>query len=218
MGVDPLLAGYKKFLHQEFGLKKKDYEKLEEPHTPSTLFVGCSDSSVSPEVLVHANPGDTMVIRNAGNIIPAFGADLGGPISASLEFAIRGLQVQRIIVCGHYPCLAMDTLLHPEDLEAMSEVESWLQQAEAVKIVVDARYSEATDEERLRKCVENNVLMQLRRLMTYPSVTELAVEGQLEIMGWVLNEPSGALFQYYEREGKFVPVEDELFSVTPFLA
>src|ERR1700722_3465017 len=40
--------------------------------SPKILFIGCSDSRVPPELILHAQPGQLFVIRNAGNFVPTY--------------------------------------------------------------------------------------------------------------------------------------------------
>jgi carbonic anhydrase len=61
---------------------------------------------VIPELLTQAEPGELFVIRNAGNIVPSYGVEPGG-VSATVEYAVTGLGVKDIIICGHSDCGAM---------------------------------------------------------------------------------------------------------------
>ena len=68
--------------------------------SPETLFITCSDSRIDPNLLTRSKPGELFIMRNAGNIVPAHGSPAGGE-AATIEFAVAGLGVKDIIVCGH---------------------------------------------------------------------------------------------------------------------
>ncbi len=72
---------------------------------PKVLLIGCCDSRVSPEVIFDADPGEIFVIRNVANLVPPYtpNDDLHGT-SAALEFAVRSLKVEHIVVMGHASC------------------------------------------------------------------------------------------------------------------
>jgi len=66
------------------------------------------------------------IIRNAGNIIPPYGATNGGE-EAAVEYAIHTLAIQEVIICGHSHCGAMKGLLKIEKLkEDMPMRSAWL--------------------------------------------------------------------------------------------
>ena len=46
------------------------YSELENGQAPETLFITCSDSRISPNLITQTDPGEIFVIRNAGNIVP----------------------------------------------------------------------------------------------------------------------------------------------------
>ena len=112
-------------------------------HFQSTLFITCSDSRINPNLITHTEPGDLFILRNAGNIIPPHGAANGGE-GATIEFAVAGLGVQDIIVCGHSHCGAMKGLLHPESLTDMPAITAWLSHAEATRRIMREKYADRT--------------------------------------------------------------------------
>ena len=50
---------------------------------PSSMFIGCSDSRVLPELLTGSKPGDLFVLRDIANVVPPFGAGWLGDQRAS---------------------------------------------------------------------------------------------------------------------------------------
>ncbi len=78
---------------------------------PDTLYIGCSDSRVAVNVFASTRPGDLLVVRNVGNLIPPIEQNgistYGNSEWAAVEFAVSVLKVKHIIVCGHSECGAI---------------------------------------------------------------------------------------------------------------
>ena len=130
--VQQLVAGVHKFTHGVFRQQQELFERLSHGQDPQTLFITCSDSRIDPNLITHTAPGDMFVLRNAGNLIPAFGGTSGGEV-ATIEYAVTGLEVRDIVICGHSHCGAMKGLLHAESLAEMPAVAEWLKHAEATR-------------------------------------------------------------------------------------
>jgi carbonic anhydrase len=105
----------------------------------------------------------------------------------------------------------MQGLLHPEQLEQMPSVASWLQHAEATRRIVQEKYSEDTEEDRLLDAVKENVLVQLENLRTHPSVAAGLATGKLTLHGWVYEIETGHVFAYQPEQQQFRRIEE----VTP---
>lgn len=83
--------------------KKSDpeiFKNLSKEQHPEYLFIGCSDSRVSPNMITNKDLGEMFVHRNIANLTPP-GDTCTGSV---LQFAIENLEVKHIIVCGHYGC------------------------------------------------------------------------------------------------------------------
>ena len=109
--VDEVLAGLKagirRFRTEIYPEDEATYLKsVSEPQTPLALFVACADSRIDPEKITQSRPGNIFVLRNIGNMVPAYGEMLGG-VSAVMEYAVSALKVKHIVVCGHTDCGAM---------------------------------------------------------------------------------------------------------------
>lgn len=191
-----VIAGHGRFRATVYAAKKDLFEKLGNGQAPRALFISCSDSRVDPELLTGMDPGQLFVIRNAGNIVPAHRADVGGSVSAAIEYAMTALQVPNVIVCGHSGCGAMKAVLHPEDLGGLPEVAGWISHAAAARATLDAEEAERGENERLGRCVELNVLAQIDNLVTHPSVAARVARRDVRIYGWVFDIPTGEVRAY----------------------
>src|SRR5436305_5876515 len=127
--MEKLVRGVHQFQTSLFGSQRELFERLAQRQSPDALFITCSDSRINPNLITQTEPGDLFIIRNAGNIVPPYGASDGGE-GATLEFAVVGLGVKDVIVCGHSLCGAMKGLLQPESLDNLPLMSAWLKHAE----------------------------------------------------------------------------------------
>jgi carbonic anhydrase len=203
--VQELVAGVHRFKHEVFQQQQELFHRLASGQEPQTLFITCSDSRIDPNLITHTDPGDLFVLRNAGNLIPSFGSSGGGEV-ATIEFAVTGLAVRDIVVCGHSHCGAMKGLLHPEYLVEMPAVGEWLRHAEATRRIIRSKYAQLQGEPLLDAAIEENVLMQIENLQTHPAVAVALAEQKLTLHAWVYEIQSGEVFCYDDQSGQFVPL------------
>ncbi|RZT11640.1 carbonic anhydrase [Mycobacterium sp. BK558] len=178
-----LREGVSRFQQDVFPTKAELFAHLDTHHVPTTLFIGCFDARVVPELITTAEPGELFVIRTAGNLVPAYTPEPEG-VAASIEYAVNALAVQDIVVCGHSRCGAMTALAQGHDLSDTPAVAAWLQYADASR----ARTATAGD---VTALVRQNVHAQLANLATHPSVARASAEGKLSLHGWVFDISTG---------------------------
>ena len=201
--MEKVLKGLIAFQKDVFAKKKKLFASLTKQQKPSVLFVTCSDSRIDPSLLTQTEPEDLFIIRNAGNLIPTYGAAIGGS-TATIEYGVSVLQVKDIIVCGHTDCGAMTSLLHPEKLQELPAVKAWLQHAETTVRIVKDHCAHLKGDELFAATIRENVLVQLDHLRTHPAVATRLRLGDLRLHGWVYSIGTGEVWVYDEKKKSFV--------------
>ena len=173
---------------------------------PGILFITCSDSRVPPNLLTKMEFGDLFVLRNAGNMVPAYGVAHGGE-AGTIEYAMLGLDIPNIIVCGHSKCGAMGALMAPTPPAGLPVVTGWLEHAHRTRAVVDAKHPSAKQDERVAHAVEHNVLAQIQNLLTHPSVAARVATGKTKIFGWIFDIEQASLRAYDPAKKRFVELD-----------
>ena len=204
--MQKLMAGLQKFQREVFPLKKELFERLAKGQQPTTLFITCADSRVVPDLFTQSEPGEIFVIRNAGNIVPAYRLPPGG-VTATIEFAVAVLSVKHIVICGHTDCGAMKGLLHPEKLTWVPAVVDWLGQAEATRRVVLENYKGLDEPAMVDALIRENVLVQLKNLETHPSVISRTARGELQLYGWIYNIGTGDVESFDADKQSFIRLD-----------
>ncbi len=158
--------------------------------TPLALFVSCSDSRVSPELLTGAGLGDLFVLRTLANVVPPYGTGETGP-GAVLEQAVLKLHVRHLVVCGHTDCAGIKALERPVDWTREPHTARWLEHARWAQTQVEARG--VPDAERHLAIARGNVLLQLDHLRSYDPVRDGESAGSLTLHGWIYRLETGVI-------------------------
>jgi len=152
---------------------------------PTVAVLGCSDSRVPVEIVFDCGLGDMFVVRVAGNALSL------SPV-ASLEYAVKHLEVKVILVMGHEGCGALKAAAQPLDAimrepEALATVLKELKgglEEESYSKIKDAR---ARD----REMVTNNVRLQVNMLKEDNEINSKVRAGELVIVGAFYEISSG---------------------------
>ena len=217
-----LIRGLDKFRETYVDTHKELLEQLSHGQKPRVLFVSCSDSRVDPNLITNTDIGELFVIRNAGNIIPPYGAANGGE-GGTIEYAINALDIEQIVICGHTHCGAMKGLLKLNKLQKdMPLVYDWLKHAEATRRMVLETYPHYEGEDLIEVLVAENVLIQIDNLKTYPIIKSRLHQGRLKIYAWIYNIETGNVLAYDARTHTYIPPEGQLLddedTVRPYAA
>jgi len=187
---DDVLQGSSTFKSRVVDQDPERFGSLAVGDSPKIVFLTSSDSRIDPCALTNTKPGDLFVIRNVGNIVPP---ETGYPCGelASLEFAVRGLRIEHVVVCGHSDCGAIKGMLAPESCAHLSHVSAWARLAQDARIALEGVGNDPKT--RLEVAIRANVKLQLENLRTLDFVREAEEAGTLHLHGWVYNIANGAV-------------------------
>lgn len=203
-----LIEGIHHFKSEIFGSQRELFEQLAKGQSPQTLFITCSDSRIDPNLLTHTTPGELFIMRNAGNLVPPYGASQGGE-AATIEFAVAGLGVKDVIVCGHSHCGAMKGLLDPPPPKDFPALTHWLGHAESTRRVVAEKYGTRDSRALLNVTIQENVLAQLENLRTHPVIASGLAQSKIKLHGWVYKIETGEVFGYDHDSGQFRSLNEQ---------
>jgi carbonic anhydrase len=141
-----------------------------------------------------------------GNIVPHYETTNNSELAA-IEFAVVGLEVKDIIICGHTQCNAMQSLLNPKSVENMPLVADWLRHADSTIEIIKNRYADLEGDALTTAAAEENVLVQLEHLRTLPVIANRIAQDLVNLHGWMYNVETGEIFAYDGKEKQFRKIE-----------
>lgn len=198
-----LIEGLQRYQRERLPALRERFASLAaEGQKPTTLFIGCSDSRVLPNLLTDSGPGEIFMVRNVGNFVPPYeeGAGFHG-VSAAIEFAVVLLGVTDIVVCGHSDCGAIRALYQPAE-QLSQHIKKWLELGRpAMTSVLE------DEQEKLRQTERLSIIVQLERLLSFPVVRERVERGELTLHGWYFIISTGEVRVLDFSTGNFVEPE-----------
>ncbi len=189
--MDKLLAGYRQFRETYFRENQGFIKDLmDKGQKPKVLMIACSDSRIDPSLKFGVEPGEMFIVRNVANLVPPFDPDgHAHGTSAALEFAVRSLAIEHVIVMGHARCGGIGALMNAP--QAGDFIAAWMSIAAPAR--EKAMKAEKEPVARQRCCEQEAVRLSLRNLLTFPWVKEAVDAGNLLTHGWYFDLEVGRL-------------------------
>ena len=187
MDISKIFENNEKWIKEKLQLDKDYFKKLSMGQSPEVLYIGCSDSRVTAEDLMGAQPGEVFVHRNIANMVS--NTDLN--VQTVINFAVRHLEVNHIVVCGHYYCGGVKAAMQSADMGILNP---WLRNVRDVYRLHQEELDAIEDEEtRYKRLVELNVQEQCINVIKTAAVQKASKERNLRVHGWVFDIHSGKL-------------------------
>lgn len=170
------------------------FEDLSKLQAPDLLWIGCSDSRVPANVILDLAPGEVFVHRNIANVVVP--SDLN--CLSVLQFAVEVLNINHVIVCGHYGCGGVRAALSPEN---NGLIDNWLNHIREVRRLHADRFTaDLTGQEKENLLCELNVLEQVSHICATTIVQDAWARGKpLTVHGVVYSLKNGILNPLCER-------------------
>lgn len=172
--------------------------KLAAAQKPKYFWIGCADARVPANVIAGLEPGEVFVHRNVANVVHS--SDLN--LLSALQFAIEGLGIHKIIVCGHYGCGGVDAACEASS-HGHGLVDHWIEPIRRLHRANAASLDVLDDETRRDRVAELNVLQSVARVAETPILAKAWDRGiPIEIHGMIYSLKDGRLTLL---ESKFRP-------------
>lgn len=205
--IEDLIKGFKDFRFLYYDREPELFRQLSQGQAPKIMVVACCDSRVDPAILTNSHPGDLFVVRNVANLVPpceSAGAYHG--TSAALEFAVRGLGVEHIIVFGHAQCGGIRALMQKAGDggdDAGGFIGSWMTIVDQARRKIVTEMPRASVEEQASACEQEAIVISLDNLKTFPWIRERVERGALRLHGWYFDLQAGQLLRLNPEARRF---------------
>lgn len=185
--LKPLLARNRSWALQKCQHDPGYFEKWVDGQRPHSLWIGCSDSRVPAEVLTGSQPGELFVHRNIANMLDP--AD--DNVMSVLQYALHYLEVERVVLCGHYGCGGVQAAVENPELGL---IDNWLLHIRDIWFKHSSLLGEMPEERRLDTLCELNVMEQVYNLGHSTIMQSAWKRGQkVTIHGWAYGIHDGLL-------------------------
>lgn len=185
-GIADLLGNNRKWAKQVTEENPNFFSDLAGQQNPNYLWIGCSDSRVSENMIVGLKPGEIFVHRNVANLVNH--TDMN--CLSVLQFAVEVLRVEHIIVCGHYGCGGIQAAM---DLKRHGLIDNWLRHIQDTVNLHSSLLDAIEDpDERFDRLCMLNVVEQVQNVGETTILQDAWSSGQqIEIHGWIYGLKDG---------------------------
>lgn len=187
MKIQNVFKNNEAWVKEKLSIDPHYFKNLSKGQSPEFLYIGCSDSRVTAEDIMGVQPGEVFVHRNIANLVN--NVDLN--VMSVLNYAVRHLKVQHVVVCGHYYCGGVKAAMQSADLGILNP---WLRNIRDVYRLHAAELNAIMDEDaRYNRLIELNVQEQCVNLIKTAAVQQAHKERGLLVHGWVFDVKTGKL-------------------------
>lgn len=191
MQLNRVFANNEKWIADKLKVDPDYFKKLSQGQNPDILYIGCSDSRVTAEELMGIQPGEAFVHRNVANMV--ISVDLN--VMSVLNYAVRHLDVNHVVVCGHYLCGGVKAAMESKDLGILNP---WLRNIRDVYRTHKTELNALPEgDQRYNRLVELNVQEQCLNLLKTAAVQSAIKERGLQVHGWVFDIQTGRLIDLH---------------------
>lgn len=187
MNIQDVFKNNEQWIAEKLTSDKNYFENLAKGQSPELLYIGCSDSRVTAEDIMGLRPGEAFVHRNIANLVN--NVDLS--VMSVINYAVRHLKVNHVVICGHYQCGGVKAAMQSADLGILNP---WLRNIRDVYRLHKNELNAIEDiDQRYDRLVELNVQEQCVNLLKTAAIQEAYKQRGLIVHGWVFDIKTGKL-------------------------
>jgi len=184
--VKQLHQANSRWVSSKMDTSPKFFENSAKDQKPIALYLGCSDSRVTAEMMLGFEPGELFVHRNIANLV--INTDMS--MLSVMQFAVEVLEVKHVIVMGHYGCGGVKASMQAHNLGL---IDNWLRNIRDVHRNYHQELEALpSNEERFKRLVHLNVAEQVVNVFKTSFVQRKRIEtGYPRIHGMVYDIATG---------------------------
>ena len=207
MNLDKIFENNQNWINERLHQQPDYFKKLASGQDPKILYIGCSDSRVTAEELMGACPGEVFVHRNIANMVISIDMN----VMSVINYAVAALNVEQIIVCGHYGCGGVKAAMEPQDAGILNP---WLRNVRDVyRMHKNELNTIENEEDRYKKLVEFNVQEQCLNVIKTAVVQKAYYERGVRVHGWVFDIHTGKLIDLNINFEKMMKETQEIYNL-----
>jgi carbonic anhydrase len=185
--IKKLLDNNQEWVGEMMGADERYFTNMAAGQHPQYLWIGCSDSRVPPDQITKTRPGEIFVHRNIANLVVQTDMNL----LSVLQYSVEVLQVQQVIVCGHYGCGGVRAAMGNYQYGL---IDNWLRQIKDTQNYYWAQLKDLPEMPRENRLVELNVIEQVYNLGKTNIIQNAWRDRQAPALhGWVYDINTGLI-------------------------
>jgi carbonic anhydrase len=185
---EQLLLQNRAWVEQKLSDDKDYFNRLANVQKPEFLWIGCADSRVPANEITGTNPGEVFVHRNIANMVVHTDMNM----LSVLDYAVNVLEVNHVIVCGHYGCGGVRAaMMHKQ----IGLIDNWIRHIKDVYRMHQNELESISDmKQREDRFIELNVIEQVYDLgKTSIIQNSWQKRGGPYVHGWVYDIRNGLI-------------------------
>ena len=190
-----LIDRYKNWKSSEYLKNEVQLRKLASAgQSPSTMIISCCDSRIHATSIFGADEGEFFIHRNIANLVPPYSPDgENHGTSAAIEYAIKELKVQHLIILGHRDCggIKYGHNMHSRSVNQNYEfINKWLSILLPAYNIIQKDISE---QKQINLLELESIKASINNLFSFPFIKKAIEDNHLSIHGLMHDIGSGNL-------------------------
>ena len=190
-----LIERYKKWKSSEYLKNEKKLKILASSgQRPSTMVISCCDSRIHATSIFGADEGEFFIHRNIANLVPPYSPDgENHGTSAAIEYAIKELKVQHLIILGHKDCggIRYGHNMHSSSVNPKYEfINKWIS---ILSPALNKIKKDLSNQEQINQLEQESIKASINNLFSFPFIKTAIEDNSLSIHGLIHDIGSGNL-------------------------
>ena len=190
-----LVSRYKKWKSNSYLYNEVQFRKLASTgQSPSTMVISCCDSRIHPTSLFEADEGEIFIHRNIANLVPPYSNDITNHgTSAAIEYAVKVLKVQHLIILGHKDCGGIKSGHSMHSTTPNTEYEFINKWLNLLLPAFNKIQKNVSEQNQIIQLEQENIRVSIKNLFSFPFIKKAVEEKKLSIHGLLHDIGSGNL-------------------------